>query len=48
MVTVGSGKRKCKKQAGENGGRKGDTQDVDGLCVVAKTNAWKTVRCKYL
>ena len=30
----------------ENGGRKGGRQAIDGLCVVTKTNAWKTVRCE--
>ena len=30
----------------ENGGRKGGRQGTNGLCVVAKTNAWKTVRCE--
>ena len=29
----------------ENGGRNGGRQVLDGLCVVTKTNAWKTVRC---
>ena len=28
----------------ENGGRKGGRQRTNGLCVVTKTNAWKTVR----
>ena len=35
-----------KLHVGENSGRKGGTQSIDGLCVVTKTNAWKTVRCK--
>ena len=26
----------------ENGGRKGGRQGTNGLCVVTKTNAWKT------
>ena len=26
--------------------RKGGRQGIDGLCVVTKTNAWKTVRCE--
>ena len=30
----------------ENHGRKGGRQGIDGLCVVTKTNAWKTVRRK--
>ena len=30
----------------ENGGRKDGRQGIDGLCVVTKTNAWKTVRCE--
>ena len=30
----------------ENGGRKGGRQGTNGLCVVTKTNAWKTVRCE--
>ena len=30
----------------ENGGRKGGRQGIDELCVVTKTNAWKTVRCE--
>ena len=30
----------------ENSGRKGGRQGINGLCVVAKTNAWKTVRCE--
>ena len=30
----------------ENGGRKGVRQGTNGLCVVTKTNAWKTVRCE--
>ena len=30
----------------ENGGRKGCRQGTNGLCVVTKTNAWKTVRCE--
>ena len=30
----------------ENGGRKGGRQGTNGLCVVIKRNAWKTVRCK--
>ena len=30
----------------ENGGRKGGRQGIDGLCVVTKTNAWKTIRCE--
>ena len=30
----------------ENGGRKGGRQGIDGLCVVTKRNAWKTVRCE--
>ena len=30
----------------ENGGRKGRRQGIDGLCIVAKTNAWKTVKCE--
>ena len=28
----------------ENSGRKGGRQGIGGLCVVTKTNAWKTVR----
>ena len=30
----------------ENDERKGGRQDTNGLCVVTKTNAWKTVRCE--
>ena len=30
----------------ENSGRKGGRQGIDALCVVTKTNAWKTVRCE--
>ena len=30
----------------ENGGWKGGRQGTNGLCVVTKTNAWKTVRCE--
>ena len=30
----------------ENGGRQGDRRGTNGLCVVTKTNASKTVRCK--
>ena len=30
----------------ENGGRKGGRQGTNGLCVVTKTNALKTVRCE--
>ena len=30
----------------ENGEREGSRQGIDGLCVVTKTNAWKTVRCE--
>ena len=30
----------------ENGGKKGGRQGYNGLCVVTKTNAWKTVRCE--
>ena len=30
----------------ENGGRKGGRQGTNGLCVVTKMNAWKTVRCE--
>ena len=30
----------------ENGRRKGGRQGINGLCVVTKTNAWKTVRCE--
>ena len=30
----------------ENGGRKGGRQCIDGLCVVTKTNVWKTVICE--
>ena len=30
----------------ENGGRKGGRQGANGLCVVTKTNVWKTVRCQ--
>ena len=30
----------------ENGGRKGGRHGIDGLCVVTKTNAYKTVRCE--
>ena len=30
----------------ENGGSKGGRQGTNGLCVVTKTNAWKTVRCE--
>ena len=29
-----------------NGRRKGGRQGTNGLCVVTKTNAWKTVRCE--
>ena len=29
----------------QNGGRNDGRQGIDGLCVVKKTNAWKTVRC---
>ena len=29
-----------------NGGRKGSRQGTNGLCVVTKTNARKTVRCE--
>ena len=29
----------------ENGVRNGGRQGIDGLSVVTKTNAWKTVRC---
>ena len=28
----------------ENGGRNGGRQGIDGLCVVTKMKAWKTVR----
>ena len=30
----------------ENGRKKGGRQGPNGLCVVTKTNAWKTVRCE--
>ena len=30
----------------ENGGRKGGRQGTNGLCVVTKMNAWKTVICE--
>ena len=30
----------------ENSGRQGGRQGTNGLCVVKKTNAWKTVRCE--
>ena len=30
----------------ENSGRKAGRQGTNGLCVVTKTNAWKTVRCE--
>ena len=30
----------------ENDGRKGGRQGTNGLCVVTKMNAWKTVRCE--
>ena len=30
----------------ENDGRKGGRQGTNGLCVVTKTNALKTVRCE--
>ena len=30
----------------ENGGRQGGRQGANGLCVVTKTNAWKTFRCE--
>ena len=30
----------------ENGERKGGRQGINGLCVVTKMNAWKTVRCE--
>ena len=29
----------------ENRGKKGGIQGINGLCVVTKTNAWKTVKC---
>ena len=29
-----------------NGERMGGRQGIGGLCVVTKTNAWKTVRCE--
>ena len=41
-----SGERLLEKCAVENGGRKGGRQSTIGLCVVTKTNAWKTVRCE--
>ena len=30
----------------ENGERKGGRLGTNGLCVVTKTNAWKTIRCE--
>ena len=30
----------------ENGGRKGGRQGTNGLCVVTKTNAWKSDGCE--
>ena len=30
----------------ENSGRKGGTQGTNGLCVVTKMSAWKTVGCE--
>ena len=36
----------CIKICIVNGGRKSGRQGTNGLCVVTKTNAWKTVRCE--
>ena len=30
----------------ENSGRKGGRRGTNGLCVVTKTNVWKTARCE--